>query len=164
MKFTQSNKSKETIDIKKTISLTDIDKYDQVTLKEKLKESTISHIEDVQKGIQHIIDTLTTAASKHDHTKLEFFDEFFQDFITKFDRTDWYDKIHTQQERHHLYNNCPDDVDLCDVLEQLVDGCMAGMARDGNYKYTEPDPAILLKAYRNTVSKLLARIQVHEDQ
>ena len=39
---------------------------------------------------------------------------------TDFINDEWY-QLHIKAERHHLLSNCPDDVNLIDVLEMIVD-------------------------------------------
>ena len=74
----------------------------------------------------------------------------------------WYRKIHIVKERHHLKNRCPDDVDLFDVLEQIADGVMAGMARSGKYRQEPISNGLLETAYHNTVKKLLDAIDLRD--
>ena len=48
--------------------------------KEELLESSKMHISDVQKGMNFFAQMILEAAAKHDHTKLEYIDEFYEDF------------------------------------------------------------------------------------
>ena len=47
-----------------------------------------------------------------------------------------------------------------DVLEQIVDGVMAGMARTGRYEPRPLDPLLLQRAYDNTAKMLAEHVQV----
>ncbi len=139
---------------------------DHEITKEELEESTVMHASDVAKALRWFADKLEQAGEKHDWTKLEYIDEFYEQFhrsqMTGDWGTGWYDNIHILKERHHLNEHCPEDVDLIDVLEQLSDGIMAGMARSGNYVKRPINKDILVRAYDNTITKLLNAIEVRE--
>ena len=103
--------------------------------KSSLLDDTLSHIDDVKLGCKFISENLVRQAEKHDYTKLQYIDEFYKDFHSgklnnDFKQLSWWKK-HID-ERHHLNDKCPDDVNLIDVIEMIVDGCMAGMARSGS--------------------------------
>ena len=119
------------------------------------------HISDVRQGMQFLINEMKFASRNHDYTKIENIDEFFSDFQSNFKKTGWW-KMHQKIERHHF--NTPKyiqkDVNLIDILEQITDGVMAGMARSGEYRIEEPDTELLLKAYRNTAKLLLKNLEV----
>ena len=131
--------------------------------KESLLEDTRSHIEDVKNGLTFFIAKLIRASIKHDHTKIEFIDDFYRDFKNNFKTTEWYE-MHQKVERHHFKNKqlIQEDVDLVDILEQVVDGVMAGMARSGKYVAEPIDPDLLVKAYQNTAKKLLDVVEVEK--
>ena len=74
----------------------------------------------------------------------------------------WYQSIHLKKERHHLSHSAPDDVDLVDVLEQIADCVMAGMARSGECRNEKLPDGLLEKAYANTVNRLLGVVRVKE--
>jgi hypothetical protein len=104
---------------------------------------------------------------KHDFTKIRNFEEFYEQFHRAQETgkwgTGWYDDIHIVEERHHLNDRCPDDVNLIDVLEMLCDCVMAGLARSGKYREEEPNAEILVKAYKNT-AKLLCDVTEVDDR
>lgn len=136
------------------------------TTKDQLFKSSVQHIGDVQKGLAFFADMLRYAGYRHDHTKLEYIDEFYEDFSKglqgeDFKKAPWF-QIHLT-ERHHLTDRCPDDVNLIDVLERVADICMAGMGRSGKVFDDELDPEILEKAYKNTIKLLIDNIEVAED-
>lgn len=62
-----------TIEVKKS-SLS----YKKIKNKQQLIEVTKSHQNDVKNGIEWFIDKLREAANKHDHTKLQNIDLFFE--------------------------------------------------------------------------------------
>lgn len=136
----------------------------QVTV-EMLKESSKQHISDVAKGMRMLAGMLLTAADKHDQTKLTHINEFFADFRTKFEKTDWW-VMHQKVERHHFNNpeHIQEDINLLDVLEQIVDGVMAGLARSGKYRYEPLSSELLQKAYNNTAKLLINAVEVLDDQ
>lgn len=129
--------------------------------KERLLLSSIQHISDVQQGMNMFAEMLITAGRKHDHTKISGIDQFFEDFKTKFETTNWWE-MHKKSERHHLSSNgvVPEDVNLVDVIEYIIDGAMAGMARSGKYRKEEIPEGLLEKAFDNTIELLLSKIEI----
>lgn len=138
----------------------------EVTQRE-LRLSTIKHRGDVCSAVEFLRYKLWEVTRLHDWTKLDYFDEFYKQFhkaqVTGEWGEGWYDQIHIVKERHHLNNKCPDDVNLIDVLEMLCDCVMAGLARSGKYREEEPNPDILVKAYKNTVKMLLNATEVVDE-
>lgn len=63
---------------------------------------------------------------------------------------EWY-QLHINTERHHLLSRCPDDVNLLDVIEMIVDCVCAGKTRSGKVRDLEISQEILNKALKNTV-------------
>ena len=58
----------------------------------------------------------------------------------------------------------PDDVNLIDVLDMVIDCVMAGMARTGQVYPLKIDPDVLMKAFNNTVELLKDNVVVIEDE
>lgn len=131
--------------------------------KEDLLKSSEMHIDDVRKGLHFFAEMLEEAGRNHDHTKIEYIDEFYNDFKTKkdaeFKAGKWFSQRHLT-ERHHLNDRCPDDVTLIDVLERIADISMAGMARSGKVFDDQLSPEILEKAYQNTLKLMIDQIKV----
>ena len=129
--------------------------------KEQLKESSVQHIDDVAKGLAMFADMIETAATHHDFDKLSDIDGFHRDFQTGFVQTTWWDN-HRKVNRHHLNvdNGIPDDVNLVDVLDYIVDCIMAGMARSGSVYPLEISDETLRRAFSNTVELLKSRVVV----
>jgi len=129
--------------------------------KEQLLENSNMHIKDVREGMEFLKDKIEQAKIMHDITKLTKIDSFHQDFSTGFKTTDWWEK-HQKIERHHF--NDPkyiqDDVNLIDILEQITDAVMAGMARSGEYRKEDLPAGLLQKAYENTINLLLSNVEV----
>ena len=131
--------------------------------KQQLLKASKQHIQDVKKGLYFLIDILRDKAKKHDYTKIENIDEFYRDFKTGFKRKDWW-RMHQKVERHHFDTKkyIQKDVNLLDVIEQIVDGVMAGMTRTGKWRYEPLSNELLQKAYKNTAKLLLKVIKVKE--
>ena len=123
---------------------------------------TEKHIDGVQDTMKELLRELVRRAMIHDYTKIEFFEEFYEDFNKHrkdpenidFKSLPWWQKHLT--ERHHLNDKVPEDVDLLDVIEMVVDCVCAGLARSGSVRPVTIDPDILTKAVANT-EKLLAK-------
>lgn len=131
--------------------------------KEVLLKSSVQHISDVQKGMAFMANKLIEAGACHDHTKLSGIDAFYDSYSKKltggaFKSEPWF-QSHLS-ERHHLIDRCPEDVNLIDVLERIVDICMAGMGRSGVVFDDELSNEILQKAFKNTVEMLKSNIHV----
>lgn len=134
--------------------------YSKVTQKQ-LFDSSVQHIGDVKLGFEFIKRKIDEAAFMHDHDKLTDIDGFHRDFLTGFKQTKWWDK-HRKVNRHHLLQDdgIPEDVNLIDVLDMIVDCVMAGMGRTGTvYPLTIPLD-ILKQAFDNTVDMLKKEIKV----
>jgi len=129
--------------------------------KEQLLASSSHHIYDVGMGLGFFAGLLTGAAATHDHDKISGIDHFHADFQTGFKETGWWDK-HRKVNRHHIDkpDGVPDDVNLIDVLEHIVDCVMAGMARSGSVYHLEISDDVLRQAFDNTVAMLKDNVEV----
>lgn len=129
-----------------------------------LLKSTQSHLSDIRKGFRFFIDLMLHQSEIHDLTKLTHLDDFHRNFISGFEEKDWWD-LHQDKERHHFNNPkyIQDDVNLIDIMDQIIDGVMAGMARSGSYRQEKISPELLTKAYENTVRLLLESVEVVND-
>jgi hypothetical protein len=131
-------------------------------LDKKLVElDTRRHINAVKIVNSALVQMMNEQFNNHDYTKTKHFDLFFADLSTKktgkeFKELEWWKKH--LQERHHLNDHCPDDVNLIDVLEMAVDCVCAGKARTGNVFPIELSNEILQKALANTVEMLKLNI------
>lgn len=130
--------------------------------KDQLRQSSVQHRSDVKQGLLMFNTMIETTALLHDTDKITDLDHFYEDFITGFKQTYWWD-CHRKLSRHHLQqaDGVPEDVNLIDVLEMIVDCVMAGMARNlaGFYPPTiEPD--VLMRAFNNTVTLLKDQVEV----
>ena len=116
-----------------------------------------SHMTDVEEVMLEIAKLIRKAGLEHDYTKKFYEPEFYADFCKvldgsteKFTDMDWY-QTHIREERHHINDRCPDDVDLIDIIEHIVDCCCAGKTRSGYISPVIIDPEILKRAVDNTV-------------
>lgn len=106
---------------------------------------------------------LMTSGLLHDFTKKSNEELFYKNFLstmndgTDFVNDEWY-QLHIKEERHHLLSNCPEDVNLIDVLEMITDCVCAGMARSGEVRQIEIDDDILRKSLDNTVEMIKGMI------
>ena len=134
--------------------------------KEELLNQTLSHILDVQNVGQMLAEKLKDQVSEHDHTKIDYIDEFYQDFVSgkqgaEFKALPWWQKHMT--ERHHLNDSVPDDVNLIDVLEMVIDCTVAGLARSGSvYDITIPND-VIEKAINNTKDLIINSTEVVDE-
>lgn len=138
--------------------------------KDVLLASSHQHIDDVRQAMAWMSFMLSKASARHDWTKVDEagIEQFYQDFkaiqegkLGEFKKLPWYQR-HITEERHHLLERVPDDVNLFDVLEQIADIVMAGMARTGKVYDANLSPELLTKAYNNTVELLKSSTVVKE--
>ena len=129
--------------------------------KQQLLESSIQHIGDIRKGFEFFKYLMDDAAERHDFDKLTKIDHFYADFITGFAQTGWWDN-HRKINRHHLQQSdgVPEDVNLVDVLDMIIDCVMAGMGRSGSVYDVEIDDVVLMRAFNNTVDLLKSQVVV----
>ena len=63
-------------------------------------------------------------------------------------------------ERHHLNDRVPEDVNLLDVLEMVIDCTCAGLARSGNvYPITIPQE-VIEQAIENTKQMIINNTEI----
>lgn len=129
-----------------------------ITFKQ-FQEANNSHIMDVTNTMLRVSEMMEEVACMHDHTKKSDEEQFYKDFLstmnegTDFVSGKWY-QHHVNTERHHLLSRCPEDVNLLDVIEMIVDCVCAGKTRSGEIRGLEITPEILDKAMRNTVKMI----------
>jgi hypothetical protein len=115
------------------------------------------HMADVKNVMFEIAKLIKKAGIEHDYTKGIYEAEFYADFCKvldgsteKFTDMEWHQK-HIKEERHHINRRCPEDVNLIDIIEHVVDCCCAGKTRSGYISPVVIDPEILKRAVENTV-------------
>lgn len=123
---------------------------------DQFQEANDSHRDDVNRVISVLALMLSENGVKHDWTKKSEEKMFYRDFLATmndgedFVSREWY-QLHVNTERHHLLSRCPEDVNLLDVIEMVVDCVCAGKTRSGEVRDLEISTAILEKALQNTV-------------
>ena len=130
---------------------------------------TLRHMDDVERVMRELGEYLKEIGEWHDWSKIRYFDDFKKDCLERlstpeFKERDWY-HIHTVKERHHINSNCPEDVNLFDLLEMIVDCVVAGKTRSGEVKsefLVVPDD-VISRAYYNTVKLLTEKIVVKDE-
>ena len=134
--------------------------------KEELLSQTVSHIFDVQNVGQMLIEMFKDQLCEHDHTKVDYIDEFYEDFSDKladgskdFKNMPWFKNRH-MTERHHLNDSVPEDVNLLDVLEMVVDCTCAGLSRSGDVYDIKIPVEILNKAINNTKDLIISNVEI----
>lgn len=133
--------------------------------KEDLIKNSLLHIEDVVNVGNWFADLLKEKVLKHDYTKIEDIDMFYKDFISgkqgqAFKELEWYQKHLT--ERHHLNDRCPEDVNLLDILEMVIDCSVAGLARSGEIYPIKIKNETLQKAVENTKKLIVNNVEIIE--
>ena len=123
---------------------------------EQFQEANDNHRDDVNKVISVLSLMLSENGAKHDWTKKKYEKMFYNNFLatmnfgSDFVSGEWY-QLHVNTERHHLLSRCPEDVNLLDVIEMIVDYVCAGKTRIGEVRDLEISTDILEKALKNTV-------------
>ena len=134
---------------------------------EQFQKANDMHIRDVSLIMYYLSSLIREQGESHDYTKKTAEPEFYKNFLstinegTNFVEDKWY-RHHINMERHHLLSRCPDDVDLIDVLEMIVDCTCAGLARSGEVRDLEISTDILERAVQNTVKLIVDHVEVRE--
>lgn len=129
------------------------------------KEDTLKHRQAVIDVGDYICERIKEQFKNHDWSKLGSNLKEFTDGLNKgidseeFDK--WYEK-HVAVERHHLKKFVPDDVNIIDLLEMLIDCVCAGKARTGDVYPIELPDELLQKIISNTVEYLKSIIKVED--
>jgi hypothetical protein len=135
---------------------------------EEFKEANDMHRLDVKDVMSELAIMMSLRGLNHDFTKKTHEELFYNNFLstmnngTDFVNDEWY-QLHIKHERHHLLSNCPDNVNLIDVLEMIVDCVCAGMARSGDVRPIEINQDILNKALANTTELIKNMIEVQNN-
>lgn len=136
---------------------------------EEFKEANYDHWIGVSNMMDSISKEIRTTGATHDWSKIRepYQSIFYRDLcntiegLMNFEDGEW-SKQHYSLERHHLLRNCPDDVNLIDVLEMICDCVCAGMARSGEVRDLEISPEILMAAVKNTVELCKEAVELEE--
>ncbi len=136
----------------------------EITFKQ-FQEANDMHINNVEEVMWEIANLVEKAGELHDCTKKSQERMFYRDFVNTqengadFVSGEWY-QLHVNAERHHLLSNCPEDVNLIDVLEMIADCTCAGLARSGEIRDLEINSEILDRAVKNTAELIKSMVEV----
>ena len=135
---------------------------------DELKEANDSHRNDVYNVMTFLADKIIESGKAHDHTKKDYEKEQYKAFIEAqndikpFSESDWY-KMHVSTERHHLFSNVVNDVNLIDILEMISDIiCAAGARNNELINDIKIDSDILNKAIKNTIKLINNNITIKD--
>ena len=134
---------------------------------EDFQEANDMHISDASSVIHELSRIVDNRGMIHDWTKKAQEKLFYDNFLstinngTDFIKVEWY-QFHVQMELHHLLAHCPDDMNLIDVLEMIIDCTCAGLARSGEVRHMEINDDVLHKAIDNTVELIKSVVEVEE--
>lgn len=132
---------------------------------EQFKVANNMHRADVYDVMTYLAKRIHVAGLKHDYTKKSDEELFYNNFLstmnngTDFVADEWY-QMHVNKERHHLLSRCPEDVNLIDVMEMIVDCVCAGLARSGEVRELEISSDILERAVKNTVDLIVKEVDL----
>ena len=132
---------------------------------EEFQEANDMHKRDVYEVMKYLSRLISVTGLAHDFTKKREEQLFYKNFLstmnngTNFVEDEWY-QLHINEERHHLLSRCPEDVNLIDVIEMIVDCTCAVLARSGEVRGLEINSEILEKAVQNTVKLILREIEL----
>ena len=142
---------------------------EHIPSKEVLLKESQEHIQAVADTMDFFGNLLKLTGKRHDWTKIEYIDEFYDNFVSvlkdnsiEFKELGWWNKH--LQERHHLDDRVPDDVNLIDVFEMVCDSVCAGLARSGHVRDINIPYEVLDKAVRNTAQLLQSVIVVEKEK
>lgn len=153
----QELKAKLFITKDKQINIKDTEKVTEMSV----LEATNEHIIGVKNAFYWLTERGREQVDNHDHTKLEYL-AMFTRYLQKLGQgkgkepddirgINFFKDIHAVKERHHLNDHVPEDVNLLDVLEWIVDCSVAGLQRSGDiHPLTIPND-VLQSAVKNTV-------------
>ena len=135
---------------------------------DQIKTANKSHILDVCVVMEWLSVEIAKRAVLHDHTKLTHNDLYCKEIIESITNNEDFTKkefypMHVNEERHHLFSRCPEDVNLIDVIEMIVDCTCAGLTRSGEIRDLELNNDILNRAVSNTIELIKNNIEVVDD-
>lgn len=133
------------------------------TTEEELLLSSEMHISDISQGMKFFISLMENSAINHDKDKITDIKWYLHDFQTNFKENTWFQN-HKRVNRHHLTDKSgiPEDVNVIDILDHIVDCVMACKARGGEFKDITLSNDVVQKAIQNTAELLLNNVQVQD--
>ena len=134
---------------------------------EDFSKATDMHREDVKNVIYELARRLREIGDKHDWTKKEQEDEYYDSYVTAkkngtdFHKSDWY-RNHVKEERHHIKYHVAPDINLLDILEVICDHCCDELVEKGKVGKMDIDEDVLMKAFNNTVEFVKSFIRLDD--
>ena len=134
---------------------------------EDFSKATDMHREDVKNVIYELARRLREIGDKHDWTKKEQEDEYYDSYVTAkkngtdFHKSDWY-RNHVKEERHHIKYHVAPDINLLDILEVICDHCCDELVEKGSVGKMDIDEDVLMKAFNNTVELVKSFIRLDD--
>ena len=134
---------------------------------EDFSKATDMHREDVRNVIYELARRLREIGDKHDWTKKEQEDEYYDSYVTAkkngtdFHKSDWYNN-HVKEERHHIKYHVAPDINLLDILEVICDHCCDELVEKGKAGQTDIEEDVLMKAFNNTVQLVKSFIRLDD--
>ena len=134
---------------------------------EDFSKATDMHREDVKNVIYELARRLREIGDKHDWTKKEQEDEYYDSYVTSkkngtdFHKSGWY-KNHVKEERHHIKYHVAPDINLLDILEVVCDHCCDELVEKGRVGKMYIDEDVLMKAFNNTVELVKSFIRLDD--
>ena len=134
---------------------------------EDFSKATDMHREDVKNVIYELARRLREIGDKHDWTKKEQEDEYYDSYVTAkkngtdFHKSDWY-RNHVKEERHHIKYHVAPDINLLDILEVICDHCCDELVVKGKVGKMDIDEDVLMKAFNNTVELVKSFIRLDD--
>lgn len=121
---------------------------------EELAAGLVRHQSDVQRLSDAFVSLLSEQIAHHDADKWDYLAHHVPD---------WRER-HIRASRHHLCDRdgVPDDVNLVDVIEFVLDIVAAGMANRGKVYPPRLPNGVLEQALHNTVALLTTHVQENE--
>lgn len=130
-----------------------------------------SHINNVRSVMNIICSELSARAASHDNTKIydPYRSQFYVDVcnsingLINFNNGAWI-REHYDKERHHVDRYVPEDVDLIDIIETLVDVVVSGFERNGAAGTVSINGTVLNQAIQNTLDKITGVIDFYDPE
>lgn len=135
---------------------------------EEFQKANDLHISEVSQVMFYLSKMIIKRGKEHDNTKKKHEILYYQDFIDTMKKKknfidgSWYN-MHVSEERHHINTKCPEDINLIDVLEMIIDCICAGKSRTGEVYPITIDRDKLYEAFENTIKLIDGMIIVKDD-
>lgn len=131
------------------------------------KKRLLIHKANIKRTFKLILNELKYRAKVHDHSKVESLPLQYEVTKRYIGRSEQYHSIkdneafayHVKNERHHLQSFVPDDVNLFDVIELIVDCITCSVERQKDFRAIDITDKTLMLAFNNTCKQLLELLE-----